>query len=104
MFRAFAAKLFFGEHPKTYPGDVGDHLEGDPTARYGAAGGHPSEKVVCKTLATQVDIDADPLSQDQLHIGRMAELHHHSNCQINPLLWPCPSPTQLRTLVDSRVP
>lgn len=88
----------------SYPGDVGDHLEGDPTARYGAASGHPSEKVVGKTLAAWVYIDADPLSQDQLHVCRVAELNHHSNCQVYPLLWPRSSTTELGTLMDGRVP
>lgn len=74
--------------PWPYPGDVGDHLEGDPTARYGAAGGHPSEKVVGKALTARVNVDTDPLSQDQLHVGRMAELNHHPNSQVYPLLRP----------------
>lgn len=90
--------------PWPYPGDVGDHLKGDPTARYGAAGGHPSEKVVGKTLATRVHVDADPLSQDQLHVGRVAELNHHPNCQVHSLLRPCSATTELGTLMDSRVP
>lgn len=87
-----------------YPRNVGDHLKGDSTAGYGAARGHPFEKVVGKTLAAWVNVDTDPFPQDELHVGRVAELNHHSNRQIYPLLRPHATSTQLRTLVDSGVP
>lgn len=57
-----------------------------------------------KTLAARVNVDADPLSQDQLHVGRVAELNHNSNRQVHPLLRPRSPTTELGTLVDSRVP
>lgn len=87
-----------------HPWDVGHHLKGDPTARYGAAGGHPFEQVVCKTLAPGVDVDTDPLPQDQLHVGGVAELDHHSNCQVHAVLRPGSPTTELGTLVDGGVP
>lgn len=43
-----------------YPRNVGDHLKGNSTARYGAARGHPFEKVVGKTLAAWVNVDTYP--------------------------------------------
>lgn len=106
--RVLAAEVFFGQtpdiSPQPYPGNVGDHLKGHPTARYGAASGHPSQKVVGETLAARVNADADPLPQDQLHVGRVAELNHHTNRQVNSLLWPRSPATQLWTLVDGGVP
>lgn len=87
-----------------HPGNVGNHLECEPAARDGAAGGHPSEKVVSEALAARVNVDADSLPQDQLHVSRVTELDDHSNSQVHPLLGPRAPPTELGTLVDGGVP
>lgn len=57
-----------------------------------------------EALATRVHVDADPFPQDQLHVGRVAELHHGSHGEVDPLLRPGAAAAQLGTLVHSGVP
>lgn len=49
------------------------------------------------------EIHADAFAQDKLHLGWVAELHHHAYGQVDPLVWSSTS-TQLRTLVNRGVP
>lgn len=57
-----------------------------------------------KSLTAWVDIDADSLPQNQLHVGRMAKLYHYSYCQVHPLLRPRPPATELGAFMDGGVP
>lgn len=87
-----------------HPGDVGDHLEGDPTAGDGGARGHPLQEVLSEALSAGVQVDTDPFPQHQLHVCRVAELHHAAHRQINPLLRARSTAAQLGTLVHCGVP
>lgn len=57
-----------------------------------------------EALAAWVNVDADPLPQNKLHVSRVAELDHHADRQVDALLWPRPPATKLGTLMDSGVP
>lgn len=49
------------------------------------------------------DVDAYALPEDQLHVGRVAQLHHGAQRQVDPLLRGRRS-AELGTLVDGGVP
>lgn len=53
-----------------------------------------------EALAARVHVDADPFPQDQLHVGRVAELHHGSHGEVDPLLRPGATAAQLRTVMN----
>lgn len=59
---------------------------------------------MCEALAARVNADADSFPQHQLHVGRVAELNDHSNCQVDTMLGPDPPSTEEGALVDSGVP
>ena len=116
-----------------HPGDVGDDIEGDPTARDRAAVRHPLQQAlgealhpptettppsqpprecvyvcvrVCVCMSSYLppgEADADAFAQHQLQGRRVAEQNHDSHGQEHALVR-CPRPTQLGTAVDRRVP
>lgn len=49
------------------------------------------------------DVDTYAFPEDQLHVGWVAQLHHCADREVNSLVSRCHA-TQLRALVDSRVP
>lgn len=60
---------------------------------------------MCRRVAhlSPSDVDADTLSEYQLHVGRVAQLDHRPDRQVHPLLSRAHA-TQLGALVHRRVP
>lgn len=115
----------------THPWDVGNNFKGDSTAWDGAAMRHSLQEALGKTLAhkwptsaqhmsrrdskpsthhtfgathlSPSDVDTDALPEDQLHVSRVAQLHHHAHRQVDSLLSGCHA-TQLGALMDCWVP
>ena len=55
------------------------------------------------TYLSPDDINTDAFSEDDLHVGWVAQLNHCTDCQVDPLVSWCHT-TQLGALMDRRVP